>query len=167
LSSVAATGLGTDVAPRWRGGASGIINTAAQLGTAVGIATLLLVAAATSGTPAPGTPPPRVAWAVAVLVAAARAARFAFARPDPIPAGEGDVPARQEAQPEKAAPAQEYAQAEKAAPAQEYAQAGNGTSRPGGCGAAGSLRRDQRPRPSWLTAAILAFRTRAKVFQPR
>lgn len=121
MSSVAATGLGTDVAPRWRGGASGIINTAAQLGTAVGIATLLLVAAATSGTPAPGTPPPRVAWAVAVLVAAARAARFAFARPDPIPAGEGDVPARQEAQPEKAAPAQEYAQAGNGAAAREDA----------------------------------------------
>ena len=34
LSSVAATGLGTDVEVRWRGGASGIINTAAQLGTA-------------------------------------------------------------------------------------------------------------------------------------
>ena len=77
LSSVAATGLGTDVAARWRGGASGIINTAAQLGTAVGIATLLLVAAATSGIPALGTPPPRAAWAVAVLVAAAGAARFA------------------------------------------------------------------------------------------
>ncbi len=52
LSSVAATGLGTDVVPRWRGGASGIINTAAQLGTAVGIAALILVAAATGGTPA-------------------------------------------------------------------------------------------------------------------
>lgn len=33
LSSVAATGLGTDVDARWRGGASGIINTAAQVGT--------------------------------------------------------------------------------------------------------------------------------------
>ena len=52
LSSVAATGLGTDVEVRWRGGASGIINTAAQLGTALGIAVLLLVAAATSGVPA-------------------------------------------------------------------------------------------------------------------
>jgi MFS family permease len=80
LSSVAATGLGTDVEPRWRGGASGIINTAAQLGTAVGIATLLLVAAATSGTPAPDTSPPRIAWAVAALAAAAGAAWFAFGR---------------------------------------------------------------------------------------
>jgi sugar phosphate permease len=89
LSAVASTGLGTDVAARWRGGASGIINTAAQLGTAVGIATLLLVAAATSGIPAPRTPPPRAAWAVAALVAAAGAARFAAsarkgARPRPV-----------------------------------------------------------------------------------
>jgi len=78
LSSVAATGLGTDVGPRWRGGASGIVNTAAQLGTAVGVAVLLLVAAATSGVPAAGTGPPRVALAVAAVVAAAGAARFAM-----------------------------------------------------------------------------------------
>jgi MFS family permease len=44
LSSVTATGLGTDVSPRWRGSASGIITTAAQIGTAVGIAVLLLIA---------------------------------------------------------------------------------------------------------------------------
>ena len=78
LSSVAATGMGTDVGPRWRGGASGIVNTAAQLGTAVGVAVLLLVAAATSGVPAAGTGPPRVALAVAAVVAAAGAARFAM-----------------------------------------------------------------------------------------
>ncbi len=78
LSSVAATGLGTDVGPRWRGGASGIVNTAAQLGTAVGVAVLLLIAAATSGVPAAGTAPPRVAWAVGAVVAAAGAARFAM-----------------------------------------------------------------------------------------
>jgi len=77
LSSVAATGLGTDVGPRWRGGASGVVNTAAQLGTAVGVAILLLIAAATSGVPAAGTAPPRVAWAVSAVVAAAAAARFA------------------------------------------------------------------------------------------
>ena len=78
LSSVAATGLGTDVGPRWRGGASGIVNTAAQLGTAVGVAVLLLVAAATSGVPAAGSGPPRVALALAAVVAAAGAARFAM-----------------------------------------------------------------------------------------
>ena len=101
LSSVAATGLGTDVAPRWRGGASGIINTAAQLGTAVGIAALILVAAATGETPGRGTPAPRIAWAVAVLAAAAGAVRFALARPGLAAAtgGEdvaarGEVPAR-------------------------------------------------------------------------
>jgi len=80
LSSVAATSLGTDVDPAWRGSASGIINTAAQLGTAVGIAVLLLIAAATSGPPAAGTAPPRVAWAVAAVIAASGAARFAAGR---------------------------------------------------------------------------------------
>ena len=96
LSSVAATGLGTDVAPKWRGGASGIINTAAQLGTALGIAALILVAAATGGTPALGTPPPRIAWAVAALAAAAGAARFAAARPGPAAmTGGEDAPGRQ------------------------------------------------------------------------
>jgi MFS family permease len=94
LSSVAATGLGTDVEPRWRGSASGIINTAAQLGTAVGIAILLLVAAATSGTPAPDVPPPRIAWAVAALAAAAGAAWFAFARRGSGPGGAEAGPGR-------------------------------------------------------------------------
>jgi MFS family permease len=99
LSSVAATGLGTDVAPRWRGGASGIINTAAQLGTAVGIAALILVAAATGGIPAQGTSPPRIAWGVAVLAAAAGAVRFAAARPGPatVTGRTEDEPAGQQA----------------------------------------------------------------------
>jgi MFS family permease len=76
LASVAATGLGTGVDAHWRGSASGVINTAAQLGTAVGIAVLLLIAAATSGTPGPGSPPPRVAWTVGAAVAVAGAIRF-------------------------------------------------------------------------------------------
>jgi predicted MFS family arabinose efflux permease len=46
LSSVAATALGTAVAARLQGTASGVLNTAAQLGSALGIAALLLVAAA-------------------------------------------------------------------------------------------------------------------------
>ena len=79
LSSVAATSLGTDVDSRWRGSASGIINTAAQLGTAVGVAILLLVAAVTGGIPTGGTSPPDVAWAVGATAAAAGAARFAVA----------------------------------------------------------------------------------------
>jgi MFS family permease len=77
LSSVATTGLGTDVDAYWRGSASGIINTAAQLGTAVGIAVLLLIAAATTGTPAAGTPAPAIAWAIAAAVAAVGAVFFA------------------------------------------------------------------------------------------
>ena len=76
LSSVAATGLGTSVAATARGTASGIINTAAQLGTALGIAVLLLVAAMTTGVPAHGTPAPAVAWAVAAMVSIAGAAAF-------------------------------------------------------------------------------------------
>jgi predicted MFS family arabinose efflux permease len=79
VSSVATTGLGTDVEEYWRGSASGIINTASQLGTAIGIAVLLLIAAATTGTPAPGTPAPAIAWAVAAAVAAAGAVFFAIA----------------------------------------------------------------------------------------
>jgi hypothetical protein len=79
LSSVAATGLGTDVALRWRGAASGIINTTAQVGTAVGTAVLLLIAAATSGVPAAGTAPPEVAWAAGAAAAAAGAAWFGIA----------------------------------------------------------------------------------------
>jgi MFS family permease len=79
LSSVAATGLGTDVGPRWRGGASGVINTTAQLGTAVGVAVLLLIATVTSGMPAAGTPPPDMAWAAGTAAAAAGAAWFTMA----------------------------------------------------------------------------------------
>ena len=81
LSSVAATGLGTEVSERWRGTASGIINTAAQLGTAVGTAVLLLIASVTTGLPGPGHPPPRLAWGVGAALAAAGALRFAAARP--------------------------------------------------------------------------------------
>ncbi len=77
LSSVAATDLGTDVDPGWRAAASGIINTAAQLGTAVGVAALLLIAAATTGVPAKDTGPPLVAWAAGAVLAAAGAVRFA------------------------------------------------------------------------------------------
>jgi MFS family permease len=78
LSSVAATGLGTDVSARWRGGASGIINTAAQVGTAVGVAALLLIAAVTSGVPAVGGPAPDAAWAVGAAAAASGALWFAL-----------------------------------------------------------------------------------------
>jgi MFS family permease len=81
VSSVPATGLGTDVSERWRGSASGIINTAAQLGTALGTAALLVIAAVTSGLPGPGHPPPDLAWGVGAAVAAAGALRFVTASP--------------------------------------------------------------------------------------
>jgi predicted MFS family arabinose efflux permease len=69
LSSVAATRRGTTVSVADRGAASGLINTAAQLGTAVGIAVLVLVAATTGRTPAAGVPAPAAAWLAAAGVA--------------------------------------------------------------------------------------------------
>jgi MFS family permease len=90
LSSVAATGLGISIAAPDRGTASGIINTAAQLGTALGIAALLLVAAVTTGVPAPGKPVPAVAWGLAAVIAVIGAVAFGFVisaapRPEPRP----------------------------------------------------------------------------------
>lgn len=76
LSSVAATRLGTSVPVVVRGTASGIINTAAQLGTALGIAALLLVAALTTGIPGPGSPVPAIAWGIAALIACTGAIIF-------------------------------------------------------------------------------------------
>jgi MFS family permease len=76
LSSVAATRLGTSVPAAERGTASGIINTAAQLGTALGIATLLLVAALTTGIPEPGSPVPAIAWGTAALISCTGAVIF-------------------------------------------------------------------------------------------
>ena len=73
LSSVAATTLGTTVPATLRGTASGIINTTAQLGTATGIAAMLLIEAVTTGPPEPGTAPPTIAWAAAAAIAAAGA----------------------------------------------------------------------------------------------
>jgi hypothetical protein len=49
LSSVAATSMGTDVPETCRAIASGIINTTVQLGTAIGTALLLLLAAGCAG----------------------------------------------------------------------------------------------------------------------
>lgn len=78
LSSVAATDLGTSIDLGLRGAASGLINSCAQLGTAVGVAALILIAAVTTGVPARGTGPPTAAWAVCAAVAAAGAVRFAI-----------------------------------------------------------------------------------------
>ena len=74
LASVAATTLGTAVPETWRGTAAGIINTAAQLGTAIGIAVLWLVAAATTG--APGAHAPVIAWASGAAIAVGGALAF-------------------------------------------------------------------------------------------
>jgi MFS family permease len=81
MSSVATTTLGTNVTLASRGTASGVINTTAQLGTAIGIAVLLLVATATTGAPAAHTARPSIAWAVAAVLAAAGATAFALSRP--------------------------------------------------------------------------------------
>jgi len=65
IASVAGTAIGTDVAETLGGTASGILNTGAQLGTALGVAALLLLAAGVDE-PWPGT---AVAWAVAAGLA--------------------------------------------------------------------------------------------------
>jgi MFS family permease len=86
LSSVAATRLGTSVPVAARGTASGIINTAAQLGTALGIAALLLVAALTTGIPEPGSPVPAIAWGIAALISAIGAVIFGLKSTSPTAA---------------------------------------------------------------------------------
>jgi MFS family permease len=68
VSSVAATRLGTSVPVAVRGTASGIINTAAQLGTALGMAALLFVAALSTGIPEAGSPVPAIARGIAALI---------------------------------------------------------------------------------------------------
>lgn len=59
VASVAGTAIGTDVADSLSGTASGVLNTGAQLGTAIGVAALLLLAS-TFAEPGTGTV---VAWA--------------------------------------------------------------------------------------------------------
>ena len=81
LSAVATTSLGTDVDESLRAMSSGVINTSAQLGTAVGTAALLLVAATTTGVPDPTTGTPVVAWAAAAVLAVGAAALFLRLRP--------------------------------------------------------------------------------------
>ncbi len=76
LSSVAATSLATTVPTEVRGTASGIVNTAAQLGTALGIAVLLLIAAITTGAPAKDTSAPTIAWVFGAAVSLTGALTF-------------------------------------------------------------------------------------------
>ncbi len=75
IASVAANDMGTAVDEELKATAAGVLNTAAQLGTAVGTALILLIATALD---------PRPAWAVAAVLAAAAglmAARRAPATP--------------------------------------------------------------------------------------
>ncbi len=76
LASVAGNDLGTDVGDDLRSLATGIINTAAQLGTALGVA-VLLVLATLLGPTLQGT---RVAWAVAAAAALVTALGLARVR---------------------------------------------------------------------------------------
>jgi MFS family permease len=72
LSSAAATRIGTDVRPQLRDAATGVLNTAAQLGTAIGTAALLCLAEATAGSALPISGA-RLAWVVAAAMALAGA----------------------------------------------------------------------------------------------
>jgi MFS family permease len=65
IASVAGNAIGTDVDESLRGTASGVLNTGAQLGTALGVAGLLVLAV-TIDRPWPGT---ALAWAVAAIIA--------------------------------------------------------------------------------------------------
>jgi MFS family permease len=65
IASVAGNAIGTDVDESLRGTASGVLNTGAQLGTALGVAGLLVLAV-TVDRPWPGT---ALAWAVAAALA--------------------------------------------------------------------------------------------------
>ena len=82
VASVAATAIGTDVVEALSGTASGLINTGAQLGTAIGVAALLVLAASVDR-PWSGT---AVAWGVAGLIAGMSALILSVAgRFSPLP----------------------------------------------------------------------------------
>ncbi|PWW23954.1 MFS transporter [Geodermatophilus normandii] len=72
LSSVAATALGTDVAAELQGTAAGVLNTAAQLGTALGVAAVLLVVRLSEGTALP-LAGAGLGWLAAAVLAAVAA----------------------------------------------------------------------------------------------
>ena len=78
LASVASTTIGTDVAGDLVGSAAGLVNTAAQLGTALGVSVLITVAAV--GGPTTGTV---LAWAIAAAAAALLSAVLLVRREGP------------------------------------------------------------------------------------
>jgi MFS family permease len=65
IASVAGNAIGTDVTDALAGSATGLLNTGAQLGTALGVASLLVLAASVQR-PWPGT---ALAWGVAAAIA--------------------------------------------------------------------------------------------------
>jgi hypothetical protein len=69
-----------------RATASRLIDTSAQLGTAIGTALVLLVAAASTGVPDATTGTPVIAWAAAAALAGLAAAKFAALRSAPVSA---------------------------------------------------------------------------------
>lgn len=78
FSSVAATAIGTDVPDALAGSASGIVNTGAQLGTALGTAALVMVASLGGLGPLDGT---GLAWIIAAAAAGISALWAAQHRP--------------------------------------------------------------------------------------
>jgi MFS family permease len=77
IAAVAATSLGTRVSDDLTGSATGLLNTAAQLGTALGVAALVTVASIAS--PPTGT---AIAWTVAAAIAALAGLIMLTARTD-------------------------------------------------------------------------------------
>lgn len=90
VASVAATAVGTDVPDTLKGAATGLLNTGAQLGTALGVAALLVLAASVPH-PWPGT---AVSWAVAAATAALTAALLAARGADRDHANKSSEPDR-------------------------------------------------------------------------
>jgi MFS family permease len=76
VSSVAANALGTDVNESLQAAAAGALNTAAQLGTALGVAALLLLSGATAHAALP-LHGPTLGWATAAAMALTGAAAIA------------------------------------------------------------------------------------------
>ena len=76
MSSVAATNLALDVPEVLRGTAAGLVNTAAQIGTALGVAIFLLIASAAGG--AATAIGARLGWAGTALLALGGAIKFSL-----------------------------------------------------------------------------------------
>jgi MFS family permease len=73
LASASATRIGTDVPPRRRDTAAGILNTAAQLGSAIGTAALLCLSESTTGSSLPLSGA-QLGWLAAAMLALTGAA---------------------------------------------------------------------------------------------